>query len=46
MKTQELKERNPYHDHPLMRKGGRHEKVSRARDKRKLQKEFKHEFKN
>ena len=41
MKTKELKDRNPMWDHPLMKKGGRHVKVSRARDKRKLRKQLK-----
>ncbi len=39
-----LKPRNPLYDHPLMKKGGRHEKTSRAREKRKLRKQFKNEY--
>ncbi len=45
MKTvkQECKPRNPFHDHPLMRKGGVHEKTNKAKrkgEKQKLKKEW------
>lgn len=45
MKTdkQIIKPRNPFHDHPLMRKGGVHEKTNKAKrkgEKQKLKKEW------
>lgn len=45
MKTvkQNFKPRNPFHDHPLMRKGGVHEKTYKAKrkgEKQKLKKEW------
>ena len=36
------KERNPLHDHPLMRKGGRHDKVQKT--KKILRKKFREEY--
>lgn len=40
-----LKVRNPYHDHPSMKKGGKHEpKNTRSREEQKLQRELKREF--
>lgn len=39
----DLKPRNPFHDHPLMRKGGPHEKTNKARrkgEKQALRKEW------
>ena len=41
IKVKRLKERNPFHDHPLMKKGGVHEKpkkAKRAAEKQKLKK--------
>ena len=37
--------RNPYHDHPLMKRGGAHgktNKAQRAKDKRALRKEWRY----
>jgi hypothetical protein len=37
------KARNPFHDHPLMRKGGVHEKTNKAKrenEKQKLKREW------
>lgn len=31
VKVKRLKERNPFHDHPLMRKGGVHEKSEKTK---------------
>lgn len=39
----DLKPRNPFHDHPLMRKGGLHEKTNKAKrkgEKQTLRKEW------
>lgn len=39
----DLKPRNPFHDHPLMRKGGTHEKTNKAKrkgEKQALRKEW------
>lgn len=36
------KERNPYHDHPLMKKGGRHNKIEKQ--KKILRKKFREEY--
>lgn len=30
-KGKQVKFRNPYHDHPLMKKGGAHEKTEKAK---------------
>jgi len=30
-KNAQIKFRNPYHDHPLMKKGGMHEKTEKAK---------------
>ena len=43
IKKQKLKARNPYHDHPLLQKGGVHEKSNKAKrkgEKQKLVKEW------
>lgn len=42
-RNKKSKARNPFHDHPLMRKGGVHEKSNKAKrkdEKQKLKKEW------